>query len=174
MNPTFEPYGGYALTNLHQAGGEETLRFEAFVTLHGRKVLHVSNGGVGGSHRYQPVTYDWAGFRATLATFEGYAVGWNAGSEFAGYEDADQLVNRLIDVAALNRMRVVPFVLDGGDYWQTGECHRFTRSATREQVIAALTGPEYAHRTPRVWEKAVGDFVLVGDVVGEPVDGECP
>lgn len=46
--PAAASLGGYAVTHLREAGGEETLRFEAVITRHGRPIAHVSNGGHGG------------------------------------------------------------------------------------------------------------------------------
>lgn len=165
------PYGGYAITSVREAGGEETPRFEAVVTLHDHKVLHVSNGGTGGSHSWQPVTGDWGAFRAALGAFEAYAIGWNAASEFAGYRDGDQLVNRLADVYELNRRRTVMFLLDDEDYWTTGVAHAFGAGVTLEQAVTHLSGPEFAGRNPRVWDKAAGDFVPVGDLAGRHREG---
>lgn len=56
MTPTTTLYGGYAITALKEAGGEETPRFEAYITKDGDRIIHVSNDGHGSSHRYQPVT----------------------------------------------------------------------------------------------------------------------
>lgn len=55
------PYGGYALTKVRHAGGDETVRIEATLLLGVRPIAHVSNGGEGGSHRWSPVAPDgWA------------------------------------------------------------------------------------------------------------------
>lgn len=168
-NTNAAAYGGYTVTNLREAGGEETLRFDAFLCLHGTKILYVYNAGTGGSHVYQPVNEDWAGFRGVEAAFEAYAAEWNEGTEFGGIEDGDQLINRLVEVATLNRMRKVPFVLDDEDFWRSGECHQFQQAVSREQVAAVLSGPAYSHRNPRVWDKCTGDFVPVAQIVTDPI-----
>ena len=165
-----EPYGGYGITYLREAGGEETLRFDAIITHHGRKVAYVYNAGEGGSHRYQPVTVDaGAAFTEALAAFEQFAAEWNAGSEFAGYEDHDQFVNRLIDVHALNRRRGVLFLLDDESFWETGVARQFRAGVAQEQAVERLSGPEYVHRNPRVWDRTVGEFV---PVVSHTVEGQ--
>ena len=155
--PADRPYGGYKLSQVRRAGGDETIRFDAVLCHEGRPLAHVSNGGEGGAHRYQPIDADgWA----DLAAFNAYTAGWNAQSEFAGLGDADQLINRLLMVATLNRARSLPFLLDGEDYWQTGE-HSTFRGATAAQVLETLRSPAYAARNPRVWSRGVGDFVAV-------------
>lgn len=160
INTTTKPYGGYALTSFKEAGGDETLRFEAFITLNGKKVMHVSNGGTGGSHMYRAVADDYAAFRAARDAFETFAKTWNADSEFAGIEDGDALVYRLIEVRALSRMRSVPFLLDDMDFWQSGECHKLRGTPSRAAVLDALR-TTYVHRQPRIWVPEAGDFVPV-------------
>lgn len=152
------PYAGYALTKVRTAGGDETARFEAILCLDGRLVAHFSNGGEGGSHRWSPV--DPGGW-AEIDEFNAYAAKWNAGSGLAGIEDGDQLVNRLLEVDQMNRMRSTPFVLDGASFWETGE-YAVLRGATAAQTVEALRSAAYAHRQPRVWSKMRGDFVPVG------------
>ncbi len=80
------------MTNVREAGGDETLRFEAIVTLHGRRVFSVSNGGEGGAHRYgglgphpdaASAERGWATSQAAIRAFEQYAAGWNAGGRYA-------------------------------------------------------------------------------------------
>ncbi|NTW39977.1 MAG: hypothetical protein HGA44_08805 [Cellulomonadaceae bacterium] len=151
------PYNGYALTKVRTAGGDETLRFEAVLVRDGRPVAHVSNGGEGGPHRWSPVD---AGGWSAIDRFNGYARAWNAGSELAGIEDGDQLINRLLEVAQMNRLRVLPFLLDGADFWTTGE-YAVLRGATHDQVLEALRSPVYAHRRPQVWSRMYGDFIPV-------------
>jgi len=154
-------YGGYAVSHVREAGGEETLRFDAFVCLHRQKVMHVYNAGTGGSHVYQPVNERWETFRDALAAFEAYAANWNAGTRFASLEDRDQFVNRLVEVAALNRRRTVLFLLDGEDFWTSGTARGFRAAVTHAQAVEVLSGPGYAHRNPRVWSRHAGDFVPV-------------
>ncbi|MCR6647269.1 MAG: hypothetical protein NVV70_03685 [Cellulomonas sp.] len=167
MTNTTTTYGGYAISNLREAGGEETLRFDGFLTLHGRKVIYLSNDGHGSSHRYQPVNEKWDQFKRIRSDFQAYATAWNAASEFAGLEDSDQLVNRLIEVALLNRLRKVPFLLDNMDFWADGEYVQLAGSASREQVVRALNGPQYADRYPRVWDREAGDFLPVSGLAQE-------
>lgn len=152
------PYAGYSLTKVRTAGGAETLRFEAVLCLDGQPIAHVANGGEGRSHRWSPLD---AGGWAAIDAFNDYAALWNAGAEFAGIEDPDRLVNRLLDVAQLNRMRGLAFLLDGEDFWVSGQYAKF-RGATAEQTLEALRSPVYAHRQPRVWSRMRGDFVPVG------------
>jgi hypothetical protein len=154
---TARPYGGYALTKVSRAGGDETPRFEAVLCRVGQPVAHVSNGGEGGAHRWSPVDED--GWEA-IDGFHQYAAAWNAGSEFAGWADGDQLINRLVMVDTLNRARATAFLLDGEDFWQSGE-HSTFRGATREQTLEALRSIEYARLNPRAWSKVDGDFVPV-------------
>lgn len=161
------PYGGFALSSVRRAGGAETPRFEAVLTRDGQPVAHVSNGGEGGAHRYQPLDAGgWAGGEA----FNTFAAVWNAGSAYAGIEDGDQLVNRLLEVDRLSRMRSLPFVLDGDDPW-TGDVWTL-RGPCPEEVLEVLRGRAYAHRQPRAWSRATMDFVPV--VARPDVDaGRC-
>ncbi|MGV8977238.1 MAG: hypothetical protein ACOH17_04270 [Cellulomonas sp.] len=154
---TDRPYGGYALTRVKRAGGDETPRFEATLVHDRRPIAFVSNGGEGGAHRIQPVD---AGGWADLEAFNAYAAGWNAQSPLAGIADGDQLVNRLVMVDRLNRARALPFLLDNEDFWADGE-HSAFRGATAAQTLEALRSVEFAHRRPRVWSRTVGDFVSV-------------
>lgn len=164
------PYGGYALTRLREAGDEETLRFEAYLTKDGRKVAHVSNDGHGGAHRYgltgrRSAVNDparaRAEHRADLEEFEAFAATWNAGTEFAGIEDGDQFVNHLVEVAVLSRKRVVIFLVDDQDYFTDGLATTFPSGVTHDQAVTILRGPRYANRNPRIWSKAIGDFIPV-------------
>jgi hypothetical protein len=159
--PPNAPYGGYAITRLREAGGDETTRFEATLTHHGQPIARVSNGGTGGSHTYRALRADgWAAIDA----FGQYAQGWNLESPYSGWCDDDQLVDRLISVARLNRMRRTPLVLDGGDPWQTGDIHVAPASMTRAEVLEMHRSPAYSHRQPRIWDGTVGDFVPVASL----------
>ncbi|MBD8059012.1 hypothetical protein IC607_08530 [Cellulomonas sp. JH27-2] len=162
-------YAGYSVSHLREAGGEETLRFDAFVCLHGQRVMYVYNAGTGGSHVYQPVNEDWGTFSDALAAFEAYAADWNAGTEYAGLEDHDQLVNRLVEVATVNRRRTVMFLLDGESFWTSGVARAFRAGVTHAQAVEVLTGPAYAHRSPRIWSRQHGDFV---PVVSQATEGQ--
>jgi hypothetical protein len=102
------------------------------------------------------------GSRATAAattsrTWE-FAVQWNAGSELAGYADDDQLVDRLVEVARLNRSRRVLFVLDEVNYWQTGEARAVVGIPDRADALAYLRH-EYPSRRVRYWNRNVSDWV---------------
>lgn len=154
------PYGGYRLTKVRRAGGQETVRFEAVLTHHGVPLAHVTNGGEGGSHRYDP-TAPTGGWEA-IRTFEQYAAVWNARSDLAGYEDHDQLVNRLLEVDRLRRMRSTPFVLDSADPWADGAQWCTLRGASREETLALLRTEPYANRRTRVWDRDLVDFVPLG------------
>lgn len=162
-NVTPTPYGGYHLTHVREAGGNETLRFDAVLRHSGAPVAYVYNAGEGGSHVYQPAepTVARAEFENGLAEFERFAAYWSAGSEFAGIEDGDQLVTRLLEVAVLNRMRKIAFLLDDQNYWRTGEYNVVRGSASREAVLAMLRQPAFAARNPRVWDRERCDWVPI-------------
>lgn len=168
-NTTIKSLGGYSLVSVKEAGGEETVRFTAYIAKDGKKIMQVSNDGVGGCHRYDPpvgfkteaaAAKGYAEFRAAQATFEEFATQWNAGNEFAGIEDDDQFVNHLMEVADLNRMRRTVFLLDDEDYFATG-AGRVFKGATYEQTVGALRSPAFAGRNPRVWDKTQSAFVPV-------------
>lgn len=46
----------WGVSGYRTAGGEETVRFEAYITLNGKRVLHASNDGRGGCNNYQNLT----------------------------------------------------------------------------------------------------------------------
>jgi hypothetical protein len=149
------PYGGYSLSCVKRAGGDETPRFEAVLVHHDRRIAFVSNGGEGGAHRYSPVVVDgWS----DINKFNRFAAAWNTQSPLAGIADNDQLVNRLLLVDELNRARALPFLLDGEDFWTSGE-HEAFRGATAAQTLEALRSTPYAARNPRAWSRVAGDFV---------------
>lgn len=152
--------GGYAVRNLREAGGEETARFEAVITRHGRPIAHVSNGGHGGSHRYDPVE---RGVKGTedLADLSARAVLWNASNELAGYEDTDQFVDRLVTVAHLNRMRRPAFLLDGEDFWGTGRAHALGGGALSHDEAVRYLLARYPGRNVRLWNRNVSDWVPI-------------
>lgn len=153
--PPSEDYAGYALKNLREAGGEETLRFEATLTLHGRAVAIVSNGGHGACHRYEPLE---RGGRDDVDAFRQFAIRWNAGSELAGYADDDQLVDRLVEVARLNRSRRLLFLLDEVNYWTGGEARAVVGIPDRGDALNYLRR-EYAGRRVRYWNRNASDWV---------------
>lgn len=155
ITPT--PYNGYALTKIRRAAGDETERFACVLCHDGIPIAYVTNGGESGAHRIQPIDED--GWEA-IEAFRAYATVWNAQSDLAGFGDADQLINRLLMVDRLNRARLLPFTLAGEDFWVSGE-HDAFRGASAEQTLEALRSPEFAHRRPCVWSKAVGEFVPV-------------
>lgn len=152
-----DTYGGYRLAKVREAGGDETVRFEATLTHRGRPIAIVANGGTGGGHDWAPLGDSWDDVRA----FWNYAVAWNAGTELAGIEDSDQLINRLLTVAALSRSRRTPFLIDEMDCWATGQYATFPASVPRARVLEALRSEVYRDRRPRVWDRDVGDFVPV-------------
>jgi hypothetical protein len=154
-----ENYGGYALVSYKSAGGDETPRFEAIITLNGKKIAYVSNGGTGGSNMTQPFAAQ--GGWAAIRTLEDFAAEWAKGSQYAGIEDSDSLVYRLIEVVRTNRMRCVPYLLDGLDFWGTGEHYKAKAGFTYEQVVKGLSTPKYAARNPQVWNKKIGAFVAI-------------
>lgn len=155
------PYGGYGISGYRSAGGEETERFEAFVTLHGQRVIHVSNAGEGGCHRYQPARPgDYAGFRDALTEFEDYATMWNRDGPYAGIEDSDALVYRLLEVDLLNRKRSIVFTLDGEDFFETGRARRLGTDVAHEDAVAYLR-QAYAGRHAAVWNKQRSAFVPI-------------
>lgn len=156
------PYGGYHLTNIREAGGEETARFDAILRHHGVPIAHVSNGGHGGSHRYQSaVAGGWDEHQRAMAQFRDYAQDWRLDSPYSGLCDDDGLVDRLLEVARFSRMRRTPIALDGVDPWESGEFHVAPATMARDDVLTMLRSPQFASRSPRIWDKGAGDFVPV-------------
>jgi hypothetical protein len=45
----------WGLSGYKEAGGEDTVCFDAYVTFDGKRVLHARNSGTGGSNIYQPL-----------------------------------------------------------------------------------------------------------------------
>lgn len=119
----------------------------------------MSNGGHGGCHRYDPIERGDRG-RQDLAELDAWAVLWNAGSDLAGYEDTDQLVNRLVVVARLNRMRRLVFVIDDEDYWSGGRAHAVVGIADRAAAIEHVRR-QYPGRNARRWDQNRGEWVPV-------------
>ena len=158
---TTTPLGGYALTSHKDEGGEETPRFTAYITKDGKKVIHVSNDGRGGSHHYRAVSDDWAAFRQHEAQFNAFATEWNKDSEYAGHEDGDDLVYRLIDVAVLNRKRAVFFELDTDDFFNEGTARTLGAGVTYEQTLSHLRA-QYGDRA-RIWNKQRCEFLPVAE-----------
>ncbi len=154
------PYGGYGISGYRSAGGEETERFEAYVTLHGRKVIHVSNDGNGSCHRYQPVAGDYTGFREALRDFETFARHWNRDSKYAGSEDGDALTYRLLEVDLLNRKRSIVFTIDGEDFFATGTARRLEAVVTYEEAVAYLH-QAYPGLHAAIWNKTRSEFVPI-------------
>lgn len=146
--------GGYSVKNYKAAGGEETERFEATLTLNGEPVALVSNDGRGGSHNYR-------------FTGGGYgSAGYQALTDFAkatlpdAYEPADDLVNALLAIAVLNRSRSIIFLLDGDDYFGAGQYRKFDTKTTLAQAIVVLT-QNFADKHPAIWDKATSQFLAV-------------
>lgn len=167
--PTTPPLGGYAVTRVRQHDGSDGISFSATITLHGQPVLRVLNAGEGGSNTYHPLSPRSAtdalnqltSYSAAIVALEEYAAEWARGREYAGFEDADALVDHLLTVAELNRARRVPFLLDDADFWATGKYCAFPASVSRPQVLEALRSPTYAGRRPRIWDPATAEFVPV-------------
>lgn len=151
-------YNGYRLKNYHEAGGDETVRFEAILTKDGKDIAVVSNDGYGGSHRYDT----FAGMTGALKEFEEFAKQWRADSQYAGFEDGDRLVDHLAEMILLSRKRGVLFLFDDEDFVNDGQCRVLSipAGATRERLIAALKA-EYPERNVRVFDKKSLDFIAV-------------
>jgi hypothetical protein len=141
---------------LREAGGQETRRFDAILTHHGRPAVYVWNGGEGGANRYEP--HDRTGVHDDVREFEEFASRWNAGSEFAGIMDGDALVDRLIEVALLNRSRRVLFLLDKEQFWDDGVHHAVLGISDRTAALDYVRR-EYPNRNARVWNRNVSDWV---------------
>jgi hypothetical protein len=84
--------GGYSVTEVRTAGGDETWRFEARLLLDGQVIAVVSNGGEGGCHSYRPTD---PSPRAARAAFERFATACRGPD--GGFEDGDALIYRLLE-----------------------------------------------------------------------------
>lgn len=163
--------GGYGLMTYRQAGGDETVRFEAILTRNGDRIATVANGGTGGCHDYRPVGEDYAAYRAAMSDLAAFATAWNADSEYAGHDDTDAFVDHLCAIAELNRMRSVVVLLDDDDYFDVGTYRpvpfRGSPEAARAAVLRDLAGPAYVTRNPRVWNRATSRFEPVAQTSTE-------
>ncbi len=93
-----------------------------------------------------------------LTALEAWAADWNAASEFAGYGDVDVFVDRLVEVALLNRTRKLLFVLDDRCYWLADDARTVVGLPDRGEALAYLRR-QYPNRNVRVWNRAVSDWV---------------
>lgn len=69
------PMDDWGIVGYKEAGGEETIRFEATITYKGKKVIHSANGGFGGPNQYSPLR---GVDRSILQTFFAAAKQWAA------------------------------------------------------------------------------------------------
>lgn len=159
-NSTPAKLGGYAITSYKEVEMGCGVAFSGTITKDGRKILSVENSGRGGSHLYGGVGSDWAGWREAEAEFEAFAKEWNKDSDLAGFEDADALVWHLIEVAVLNKKRVVVFLLDDDDWFENGTGHSMKSGVTYEQAYAYIA-KMFPGRNARIWNKTVSEFVPV-------------
>ena len=134
------------------------LAFTGTITEDGAPVLTVENGGRGGCYRYGGVGTDWSGWREAGNAFEASAKDWNAGNEFAGFEDGDAFTEHLIAVAILNRKRTVVFLLDREDFFEDGAYRTLPASVPRAEAIAHIA-TTYAARNARIWDRGLSEFV---------------
>ena len=95
MSTTPGQIGPYSLARVRVAGGDETLRFEAWLLCDGQPIAVVSNGGDGGCHMYRPLDREgWSAIRR----FEEYATSWGEEQTPAvRFEPNDAVVYALID-----------------------------------------------------------------------------
>lgn len=75
-----------------------------------------------------------------------------------GYADDDQLVDRLVEVARLNRSRRLLFLLDEVNYWTGGEARAVVGIPDRGDALNYLRR-EYAGRRVRYWNRNASDWV---------------
>lgn len=155
-----QSFDGYSLICVREIPAPQGVAFDAIVVKDGRKVLHVYQGGEGGSHTYYPVDRNPKAFAEALSAFEDFARHWNQDSPFAGQEDADALVWHLLEVATLNKKRSVVFTIDGEDYFETGVARRLGSAVTYEQALAYLR-QAYPGRQASIWNKTRSEFVPV-------------
>lgn len=99
-------------------------------------------------------------YRAALAEFQVFAKDWNAGNEFAGFEDDDALADHLIEIATLNKKRTVLFVMDEADYFNGDPAQGFASGVTYDQAVTYLT-KTYPGRNVRAWNKDRSEFVAI-------------
>ena len=145
-------YRGYAITGYRGHVADGAVMFDATITLDGKVIASVSQSGDGGCHLTQ-----FTGRSERLA-YEA------SGAEFAPgeCEAIDRLTDRLCDVAALNRMRRIPYLLAGDpDFFTTGDYRALAGKATFAQLLTALRG---ARPDARIWVKSRCEFVPVADL----------
>jgi len=159
-NSTPTKLGGYEITSYEEIAMGCGVAFTATITKDGKKVLTVENSGRGGCHTYGGVGSDWAGWREAEAEFEAFAKEWNKNSGLAGFEDTDALVWHLIEVAALNQKRVVMFLLDDEDWFESGVGRSMKAGVTYEQAYTYIA-KTFPGRSARIWNKTLSEFVTV-------------
>lgn len=85
---------------------------------------------------------------------------WNAPSQYAGYQDGEESVSRLLGVDKFNRMRTTVLALDADDSrGDAGICH--LRSATRSATLATLRRPLCQVPVADLGLRGNGGFVAV-------------
>lgn len=178
--PTPAPHGGYSLPAVRKAGGEETLRWQACLTKDGKKVVHVSNDGYGGSDRCglaggrtavtDPLQAH-AEHRAAMQEFEAFATARNAGhrarvSRPATSSSDGCSTSTGSTACAWCRSSSTATNPWHGDVWTL-------RGASREETLATLGTPAYAARQSKVWSRTAGTSSRRSDRKGR-ARGESP
>ena len=152
--------GGYRLKSFKEAGGEETLRFEAVLTKDGKDVLTVSNDGHGGAHRY---AYDRT--KDGFDEFVAFAEQWEqeSGYPFGGTKvDPDSFINHLTLCATINRARSIAVIHDDMNPFDYRDGRYLSYKAPWD-LRDALAGSLAAHkdakeRNYRVWSRETWKF----------------
>lgn len=151
MTTTMIPTGGYALAKYRDAGGEETIRFQAELHLNGKRVAIVSNDGRGGSHN---IRFADQSQRAAFHAFVGEA-------RTEEWEPEGAFIDDLTSLVSLARKRSVAFVLDGDDFFATGEYRAFPATVPLDAALDMLRTAEYASLHPLYFDKRSMSFVPV-------------
>lgn len=149
--------GGYRLTKLKVAGGDETTRFEATLVKDGRVVGTVSNDGNGGCNAYR---FPYAIQQELLA----HATQWE---QATGYEypmgTPDGFIDHLLVGAELSRLRAIAYVVDGDDPFSTdgqGVYRLAQTGITRADFLKAVERGQLSP-TVKVWDKDTYRFEAV-------------
>lgn len=145
--------GRYAVKSYREAGGEETVCFDAQLTLDGKVVASVRNSGTGGEHifRFAPGADEQAFYAHAQSQID------------EEYLAVDEFFDYLINVSILNKSRCVSFLLDDEDYFGNGRYSRFGSKVSFEDAVLLLKH-QHAAQNPRIWVKDKSAFVAVTDL----------
>lgn len=154
---TADAHGGFRLTRFSQM--LQGLAFSGVLTLDGRKVGTARQDGNGGITNLQFEDRDARDRFETVAA-QTYPDALEPGEEF---------INRLADVADLNRRRNWLVQLDDERDFFTiaaGEAYvvDFSAKVPRERLVAHLRGTGFDGRHARLWDRTRGQFVAVADL----------